>query len=176
MSRFASCTVRLLLGALLSAPAAAYAQTRSFGSGSAIGVTLQAIGGQEGILEIPAVGLHITSIRPSGRAFDVTVATLPAALGVGALLLAPDVSLAYVFPVGGGGLMIKGGASGIFAATGDEAGAIGGIHVGAAAFLRLGKRFGIRAEIVPRFYAFEDGPVQLTTFGIGFTSLPAPSR
>jgi hypothetical protein len=176
MSRFATCATQILLAVLSFIPVLAGAQTGSFGSGSAVGLTVQAIRTDDGFAEVPAVELHITSIRPSGFAVDLGLATIPSALASGLLLLAPDVGIAHVFPVGGGGLMIKGGPSGVVAAAEGLAGGAWGFHVGAAALLRLGNSFGIRAEVVPRFYAFGNGIVQLTTFGIGFTSLPSRPR
>ena len=171
MSRFAFRTARVLAAVLPCVPLVARAQAGSFGSGSAVGVTIQAIPELT-----PAVGLHITVIKPSGIGLDFTFSTLPMALVSGLLILAPDVGLARVVPVGGGALMVKAGPSAVMATAGNEGAAAWGAHIGAAAFLRTGPSFGIRAEIVPRFYAYDGRMVQLTTFGIGFTSLPTRRR
>lgn len=176
MPRFASCTARVFFAALFVIPVAANGQASSFPAGSAVGVTVQAIGTGDGVAEVPAVALHFTSIRPSGIGVDVTIATVPSVLAAGVLLLAPDVGIARIFPVGGGALMLKAGPSGVIANGEGGGAAVLGIHVGAVALLRLGSRVGIRAEVVPRGYSAEGEIFRLTTFGIGLTSLPAPSR
>ena len=176
MSRFALCTARILACALVCAPLPAAAQTGSFGSGTAVGVTIQALETDDGILELPAIGLHVTAIKRSGIGVDLTVSTIPNYVAAGAVWVAPDIGLARVIPVGGGALMIKGGPSAVLIAGPYGGTALWGGHVGLAAFVRLANRFGIRAEIVPHFYAVEERTSQLTTWGIGFTSLPARRR
>jgi hypothetical protein len=176
MSRFALCTARILAGVLVCVPLPAAAQTGSFGSGTAVGVTIQALETDEGILELPAVGLHVTVIGRSAIGVDFTISTIPNYVAAGAVWIAPDLGLARVLPVGGGALMIKGGASAVLIAGPDGGNAVWGGHVGLAAFVRLGNRFGIRAEIVPHLYRLEQHTSQLTTLGIGFTSLPARRR
>jgi hypothetical protein len=166
----------LLIAALSAMPSVIHAQTASFGSGTAVGVTVQAIGTSDGWAEVPAVGFHVTSIRPSRLGVDVTVGTVPSVLAAGALLLAPDVGIGYVFPIGGGALMLKGGPSGVLVGGEGGGGGVLGFHAGAIAFVRLARNFGIRAEVVPRFYSVEGEFFRLTTFGIGLTSLPAPAR
>jgi hypothetical protein len=176
MLRFASRSARLLLITLSAIPVTARAQAGSFASGTAVGVTVQAIGSTEGLAEVPAVALHVTSIGASGLGVDVTLGTVPTVLAAGVFLLAPDVSIARLFPVGGGAFMVKVGPSGIIAAAEGGAAGVLGAHVGAVALVRLGNRLGIRAEVVPRFYGFDGEIVQLTTFGIGLTSLPERHR
>jgi hypothetical protein len=176
MSRSVSRPAPLLLIALLVAPDPARAQERSFTSATAVGVTVQAIGSSDGWAEVPAVALHITSIRAPGLGVDLTLGTVPSVLAGGVFLVAPDVGIAGVFPVGGGALMLKVGPSGVIVSgEGDVAGVLG-FHMGAAAFIRLGKSLGIRAEVVPRFYSFEGGSARLVTIGIGLTSLPERFR
>jgi hypothetical protein len=176
MLRFASRATSLFLVALCINPVTARAQVGAFGSGTAVGVTVQAISTEDGFVEVPAVELHITSIRPSGFALDVGLATLPSALAAGFFLIAPDLGVGRVLPVGGGALILKGGPSAVLVGSGAGGGGAVGIHVGAAALVRLGPRAGLRLEVVPRFYAFGGGGFQLTTFGIGLTSLPDQSR
>lgn len=176
MLRFAPRSAHLLLIGLSVLPVAVRAQGGSFASGRAVGVTVQAIATSDGVAEVPAVALHITSIGTSGLGVDVTLATVPTVLAAGVLLLAPDVGIARLVPVGGGAFMVKVGPSALIAAgEGDRVGVLGA-HVGAVALVRLGNRIGIRAEVVPRFYAFEGEIGQLTTFGIGLTSLPERRR
>ena len=176
MLRFAPRSAHLLLIGLSVLPVAARAQAGSFPSGTAVGVTVQAIGTTEGLAEVPAVALHITSIGTSGLGVDFTLATVPTVLAAGLLLLAPDVGIARLFPVGGGAFMVKVGPSGIIATAEDGTAGVLGAHVGAVALVRLGNRIGIRAEVVPRFYVVESEIVQVTTFGIGLTSLPQRAR
>jgi hypothetical protein len=175
MSRFASRSA-VLVGALSLVPATAHAQGGSLASATAVGVTVQAIGTSDGWAEVPAIGLHLTTVRASGLGIDVTLGTVPSVLASGVLLLAPDVGVAQLFPIAGGALMLKAGPSGIIVSGGDETAGVVGVHVGAVAFLRMGPRIGIRAEIVPRFYSFDGESVHLTTFGIGLTSLPERFR
>lgn len=171
MSRFALCTAAVIV----CVPLMARAQPGSF-SGTAVGVTVQAIGTEEGISDMPAVALHVTATGRSRIGIDITVATLPTfVLATGVLLVVPDMGLAGVIPIGGGALMIKGGPSAVILG-GPDGGVLWGAHIGAAAFVRLSNRFGIRAEIVPHLYDYGEGPRQLTTFGLGFTSLPRRSR
>ena len=176
MSRFALHTARILASVLVSVPLTASAQTGSFGSGTAVGVTIQAIDTDEGILELPAIALHVTAIRRSGTGFDFSLTTIPNYVALGAVWIAPDLGLARVIRVGGGALMIKGGPSAVLIAGPYGGTAVWGGHVGLGAFVRLGNRFGVRAEIVPHLYAREGGTSQLTMLGFGFTSLPARSR
>ena len=176
MSRFALCTARVLASVLVFVPLPAAAQTGSFGSGTAVGVTIQVIETDEGILELPAIGLHVTAIRRSGIGFDFSVATIPNYVALGAVWIAPDIGLARVISFGGGALMIKGGPSAVLVAGPYGGTATWGGHFGVGGFVRLGNRFGVRAEVVPHFYAGEGGTGQLTMLGIGFTSLPTRGR
>jgi hypothetical protein len=176
MSRSASRFALLILCALLAVPVAARAQDGSRTSATAVGVTVQAIGSSDGWAEVPAVALHITSVRASGLGIDLTLGTVPSALASGVLLLAPDVGIAGVVPVGGGALMIKGGPSGVVVGSEGGAGGVLGFHIGAAAFIRLGKAVGMRVEVVPRFYSVDGGTARLVTLGIGLTSLPERFR
>jgi hypothetical protein len=176
MSRFAAPSVRFLLIALSVVPLAAWAQERSFASGTAVGVTVQAISLRDGWAEVPAVALHVTSIRASRFGVDLTVGTVPSALASGLFLVTPDVGIARLFPIAGGALMLKAGPSAILVGAGHGLGGVVGAHVGATAFVRVGSSFGFRGEVVPRIYAFEGGIVRVTTFGIGLTSLPDRPR
>jgi hypothetical protein len=177
MSRFAFCTAVALLFVLACVPHAAAAQAGSFGPGTAVGGTIQAIGTNEGASELLAVGLHVTTVRRSGFAADFGLATSPQLLLLGYVWFAPDAGVARVIPLGGGALMIKGGPSAVINGGPYGSGVVWGAHIGAVAFLRLSNRCGIRAEIVPHFYRDANertGP--LTMFGIGLTSLPARRR
>jgi hypothetical protein len=171
MSRFARCKALVLL-TLSAIPPDADTQSRPFGPGTAVGATVQWIGTDDEVIEAPAVALHVTSIRRSGLAFDFGLATLPMALADGELILAPDISIAGIIPIWGGGLFLKGGPSFILL-EGGTAGGLVGAHLGAGVFVRTGKGFGIRAEVIPRVYAAPMvGGFVVTTYGIGFTSLP----
>ena len=162
-----------LLAATSVVPAIAQAQASSFGSGNAVGVTVQAVEGFEGFADDPlAVGLHFTFFRASGPDFDLGIATTPAILG----LLAPDVGIGHTFPIGGGALMLKAGPSALLLVTAMGSAAWWGLHGGAIAFLRLGRDFGIRLEVTPRWYSGDGEQLSGTTFGIGLTSLPKSDR
>jgi hypothetical protein len=166
----------MLLAAASVIPIVTQAQTSSFGSGKAVGVTVQGITSFESIAEVAAVGLHFTSIRASGPDFDFGIATLPTAVVGGALFLAPDVGIGHTFPIGGGAVMLKAGPSAVLLATGMGGGAWWGLHGGAIAFLRLARNFGIRVEVVPRVYAVDGEQLSGATFGIGLTSLPSLAK
>lgn len=165
-----------LLAAASVFPGLAQAQASSFGSGKAVGVTVQAVSSFEGFADPLAVGLHVTLIRASGPDFDFDIATLPTFIAGGALFLAPDVGIGHTFPIGGGALMLKAGPSAVLLATGMGSGAWWGLHGGAIAFLRLARNFGIRVEVVPRVYSVDGEQLSGATFGIGLTSLPTPVR
>ena len=97
MPRFRACLT--LLAATSVVAGSAKAQASSFGSGGAVGATVQAVTGFEGFADDAlAVGLHFTFFRASGPDFDFGIATVPAILG----LLAPDVGIGHTFPIGGG--------------------------------------------------------------------------
>ena len=164
--------IAMAFGMLLATAADADGQSRRFGPGTAVGATVQWIGTDDTVIEAPAVALHVTSIRRSGLAFDFGLATLPMALADGELILAPDISIGGVIPLWGGGLFLKGGLSTILLEFGT-AGGVMGAHLGAGVFVRTGTGFGIRAEVIPRVYAIPMvGGFVVTTYGIGFTSLP----
>ena len=164
--------IAMAFGMLSATASDADGQSRRFGSGTAVGATVQWIGTDDEIIEAPAIGLHVTLIRRSGLAFDFGLATLPMALGDGELILAPDIGMGGVVPLWGGGLFLKGGLSAILL-EGGTAGGLVGAHLGAGVFVRTGKGFGIRAEVIPRAYATPfGGGFVVTTYGIGFTSLP----
>ena len=162
-----------LLAAAFVVPGIAQSQESSFGSGKAVGVTVQAVRGFEGLGDPLAVGLHFTLIRASGLDFDFGIATVPSILG----LLAPDVGIGQTVPIGGGVLMLKAGPSAFLVVSpmGGSA-AWWGLHAGAIAFLRLARNFGIRLEATPRWYSVDGEMVSGATFGVGLTSLPAPDR
>ena len=166
----------LLAAACVVVPAAAQAQASSFGSGKAVGVTVQAVTRFEGFADPLAVGLHFTLITASGPDFDFGIATFPTFLAGGAVFVAPDVGIGHTFPIGGGALMLKAGPSAILLATGMGGGAWWGWHGGAVAFLRLAGNFGMRVEIVPRVYSVDGEQLSGATLGIGLTSLPTPDR
>ena len=171
MPRFRTCLT--LLAAASVVPGIAQAQGGSFGSGKAVGVTVQAVKGFEGFADDPlAVGLNFTLIRASGPDFDFGIATTPLVL----VLLAPDVGIGHTFPIGGGALMLKAGPSAILVATGMGGAAWWGLHGGAIAFLRLAPNLGIRLEVTPRWYSGSGEQLSGATFGIGLTSLPTPGR
>lgn len=162
-----------LLAATSVLPGIAQAQASSFGSGDAVGVTVQAVRGFEGFADDPlAVGLHFTFFRASGPDFDFGIATTPTIL----VLLAPDVGIGHTFPIGGGALMFKAGPSAILLVTGMGSAAWWGLHGSAIAFLRLARDFGIRLEVTPRWYSGDGEQLLGATFGIGLTSLPTSGR
>ena len=163
-----------LLAAASVVPGIAQAQASSFGSGKAVGVTVQAVKGFEGFADDPlAVGLHFTLIRASGPDFEFGIATTPTILG----LLAPDVGIGHTFSIAdGGALMLKAGPSALLIATGFGGAAYWGLHGSAIAFLRLARNFGIRLEATPRWYSADGEQLYGATFGIGLTSLPTPGR
>jgi hypothetical protein len=163
-----------LLAAASIVPGIAQAQDSSFGSGKAVGVTVQKVTGFEGFADDAlAVGLHFTLIRASGPDFDFGITTTPTILG----LLAPDVGIGQTIPVAGGMLMLKAGPSAVLVVSlmGGSA-AYWGLHGGAIAFLRLARNFGLRLEATPRWYSGDGETLSGATFGIGLTSLPTPGR
>jgi hypothetical protein len=174
MARFR--TRLTLLAAAYVVPSLAQAQASPFGSGKAVGVTVQAVTRFESIAEPLAVGLHFTLIRAGGPDFDLGIGTFPTFIALGALFLAPDVGIGHTFPIGGGAVMLKAGPSAILLATGMGGGAWWGLHGGAVAFLRLSGNFGVRVEVVPRVYSVDGGLLSGATLGMGLTSLPTPDR
>jgi hypothetical protein len=163
----------MLLAAASVVPGIAQAQASSFGSGTEIGVTVQAVRGFDGLGDPLAVGLHFTLIRASGPDFDFGIATVPAILG----LLAPDVGIGHTFPIGGGALMLKAGPTAVLCiCLMGGSGAWWGLHGGAITFLRLARNFGMRLEVTPRWYSVDGEMLSGATFGIGITSLPTPGR
>jgi hypothetical protein len=159
-----------LLAAASVVPGIAQAQASSFGSGKAVGFTVQGVTRFEGFADPLAVGLHFTLIRASGPDFDLGIATLPIGL------FAPDVGIGHTFPIGGGAVMLKAGPSAVLLITPMGSGAWWGLHGGAIAFLRLARRFGIRLEVTPRWYSIDGEMLSGATFGLGLTSLPKPAR
>ena len=162
-----------LLAAASVVPAIAQAQESSFGSGKAVGVTVQAVRGFEGLGDPLAVGLHFTLLGESGPDFDFGITTVPSILG----LLATDVGIGQTLPISGGVLMLKAGPSAVVFVSGmGGSAAWWGLHGGAIAFLRLARNFGLRLEATPRWYSGDGETLSGATFGIGLTSLPTPSR
>ena len=171
MPRFRTCLTALAAASVV--PGIAQAQVSAFGSGDAVGVTVQAVRGFEGFADDAlAVGLHFTFFRASGPDFDFGIATTPTILG----LIAPDVGIGHTFPIGGGALMLKAGPSAVVLVTAMGSAAWWGVHGAAIAFLRLGRDSGIRIEVTPRWYSGDGEQLTGATFGIGLTSLPTPSR
>ena len=172
MPRFRTCLT--LLAAASVVPGIAQAQGGPFGSGKAVGVTVQAVRGFEGFADdAPAVGLHFTLITASGPDFDFGIATTPTILG----LLAPDVGIGHTFSIASGGaLMLKAGPSAVLLVTPMGSAAWWGLHGGAIAFLRLARNSGVRLDVTPRWYSGDGEQLTGATFGIGLTSLPTPGR
>ena len=116
--------------------------------------------------------LHITRLQPGRFTPEFDVGFYPQFLKSG-LLLTPDLGLAYNLALPGATLLLKGGASGIFA-FGDGAAALPGFHGGAALLIPVVPGFGLRLEGLYRgfFAPSGEGPFNTLALSIGITSLP----
>ena len=118
--------------------------------------------------------LHISGLRPGKLTPEFDVGLYPQFLRAGGVVLTPDLGLAYNAGVPGAILLLKAGASGIFALSGNNGAALPGFHGGAALIVPVASGLGLRFEGLYRGFLLLSGygPVGSFSAGIGITSLP----
>jgi hypothetical protein len=114
---------------------------------SAVGLGVATLSfGEEGVW---LLGLQYTQIRSEGTVADFGLYTIPQAFGQGALVLAPQISLASTKPIGDSWLLLKGGAWGVMVAGGGGGGMLLGLQAGLGVLARVGQKSVVRLEAGP---------------------------
>lgn len=168
-------TRHLALAVLLGIPRLALAQDSLESPdhhGSAIGITVDRFSYQHEAL--PTFTLHVSSLRPHHLMPEFGLGVFPEALGEGYFAGNVDLGGGVAFPITGGVLMLRGGATGRLAAGDGGGGALPAVHYGAS-ILGGGSnsRIGIRIDLLVRTYlAFGGRHLTTLSIGAGLTSLP----
>jgi hypothetical protein len=120
---------------------------------------------------ITAASLRVSSLRARAVGTEIGVALFPDALSAGALVLAPDLGAAFNASGPGMSVLVKGGLS---ALTGLGAGFAfePGYHLGGGLIVQIGKRAGMRVDVVRHAYLIDNETEAIWSVGLGFTGLP----
>lgn len=113
-----------------------------------------------------------SSLAPGGLGPEVGVSLFPGALSARAVMLAPDVGLAYNLALPYATLLIKAGGSALTAVAPGGAAFIAGYHLGAGLALQLDRRTGVRFDVIRHSYIGFDEAEAVWSIGLGFTVLP----
>ena len=126
--------------------------------------------------DLSAFSFRYSGLTPAGLGPEIGIALFPQALPAAALILAPDIGVAYNLAVPRATLLLKAGGSGIVGVGRWLAAFRPGFHLGGGLVVRLDHRTGMRVDIVRHVY-FVDGEADpIWSIGIGFTVLPGTRR
>jgi hypothetical protein len=120
-----------------------------------------------------AATFHISALRPNNLTPEFAVSIFPRTLAAGVLITNLDVGGAINIPLPHATLLLRGGATGIFAFGRGGAMALPGVHYGASLLVRFAEKSGFRFDVLRRVYylPYEYSSPTLT-IGVGITSLP----
>jgi hypothetical protein len=160
----------LLLG-LASGPLAAQGNPAWIPEGTALGITVDrfAFGSEN---HVHAATFHVSTLRSNRLTPEFDASLFPSSLRAGVVVTNLDLGGAINLSLPHVTLLLRGGASGLFA-FGTATGALPGAHYGASLLVRIEERSGFRIDVLRRVYFL---PYELTppmfSIGVGITSLP----
>jgi hypothetical protein len=164
----------LLAVAVLARPVRAQGTADLLTDGTAIGATAGTFRVDGEALWIGS--FHAYGLRAHRASAAFALATPPQAWGDGALLLMPDLGVAYNVSLPGATLLLKGGGSAILGASGESAGAFLGVHLGATFLIQTGARVGLLIDATEHWYWADGDGARVLSLGIGVTALPRRVR
>ena len=141
-------------------------------AGPAFGVTMDRfdVGRESGHI---AATVHVSGLKPNQLSSEFAVSVFPRFLLARVLVTNLDVGANFNLSFPRATLLIRGGASGLFA-LGGGAVALPGLHLGASLLIKADERGAFRLDLIHRTFYRQDGvAVPSLTIGAGFTLLPA---
>lgn len=141
-------------------------------AGLAYGVTLDRFGVDQEY-RYTAATIHISGLKPNNLSSEFAFSVFPQFLLARQLVANLDVGAAINIALPRSALLVRGGASGLFALGGGAA-AVPGYHLGASLLIKLDGRGAFRFDVIRRvFHGFDRTSTPSMTIGVGFTVLPA---
>ena len=171
MSR--SIVFTVLLAVLAGPPLAAQFAKKHLAGGTAVGVTVDRFSFDGGDLTMAT--LHVSSLKQNAFTPEFAVGVFPAALGTGLMVTAVDVGGARNLSHLGGTLLLRAGASGVFAFGGGGGMALPALHAGAGVLLAVAPQTAIRLDFIHRSFLIPfAGLLPTFSVGVGISGLPRP--
>ena len=161
-----------LLAVTIPAALPAQAAPARIPPGTALGVTVDRFEIDD--VRLLAGTFHLSSLKPGNLTPEFAIGVFPQAISAMVLVTNLDVGAAFNVPLPHATLLLRGGASGLFAFGSGGAGALPGIHYGASLLVRIAGRNGIRFDAIARRAVFLPYGVSspFISLGVGITSLP----
>ena len=154
-------------------PLAAQGDRSTIPSGTALGVTVDRFG-VASEFSLVAATFHVSALNPGTLSPEFAISLFPQALPA-AVFTNIDVGAALNISLPHAVLLIRGGATGIFAFGSYGAAALPGAHYGASLLIRFAEKSGFRFDVIRHVY-FDlydyAASAPVLTIGIGITSLP----
>ena len=140
-------------------------------AGLAIGVTLDKFDADREYGYMAAT-LHVSGLKPNNLSSEFAVSIFPRFLLARQLVTNLDVGAAFNVTLPHATVLIRGGASGLFALGGGSV-ALPGVHYGASLLIKAGDNGAFRFDVIRRvFYTPDRTSTPSLTIGAGFTVLP----
>lgn len=152
-------------------PAMAQDSSAIIPAGVAVGITVDRfdVDREYGYM---AATLHVSGLKPNNLSSEFAVSIFPRFLLARQLVTNLDVGAAFNVTVPHAALLIRGGASGLFALGGGSA-ALPGVHLGASLLIKVDEKSAFRFDVIRRvFYTPDRTGTPSLTIGAGFTVLP----
>ena len=141
--------------------------------GRALGITVDRFGVGDDFT-LMAATLHVSALQPGNLSPEFAISLFPQTLPV-AVVSNIDLGGAINIPLPHAVLLIRGGATGIFAFGSSGGAALPGAHYGASLLIRFAEKSGFRFDLIRHVYfdLYEYGSTApVLTIGFGITSLP----
>jgi hypothetical protein len=152
-------------------PAMAQESSATIPPGLAVGVTVDRFDVDQEY-GYSAVTLHVSGLKPNNLSSEFAFSIFPRFLLVRQLVTNIDVGAAFNVTVPHAALLIRGGASGLFALGGGSV-ALPGVHIGASLLIKVDEKSAFRFDVIRRvFYSPDRTGTPSLTVGAGFTVLP----
>ena len=139
-------------------------------SGTALGVTADRFSIQSEY-GVTALTFHVSSLHPNKLNPEFAVSLFPVTLGEGSMMGNVDLGGALNVPLPNATLLVRGGASGVFA-FGRATGALPGVHYGVSLLVKVSPSSAIRFDVIRRIYGLPGFTSSSLTLGFGISSLP----
>ena len=152
-------------------PAMAQDSGASIPAGTAVGFTVDRFD-VEREYGYTAVTLHVSGLKPKNLSSEFAFSLFPRFLLARQLVTNLDVGGALNLSFPRATLLLRGGASGLFALGGGSA-ALPGLHYGASLLIKVDDKSAFRFDLVRRvFYSSDRTATPSLTIGAGITVLP----
>ena len=165
-------TAVVLLVALARAHLAAQVPAKPIPDGPAIGVTADRYSFDRTSLTM--VTLHLSALKHNSFSSEFALGVFPTALASGVVVTSVDVGGARNFSYSGATVLLRLGASGLFALSpSGGGGAFPAVHAGASALFAVGPQTAIRFDFTHRSFLIPyEGLMPTFSVGVGISGLP----